>query len=68
MQEPFAVDVKVIVIFCAVISAALGVYVAFISVLLGENDPLPLVVHTPVVDPPLTFPASVITGEDAQTV
>ncbi len=50
------VEVKVNVTVPAVVSVVLGTYVAFNVVASGVNVPLPLVVHIPVVVPPVTLP------------
>src|ERR1051326_5236147 len=55
-QFRLLVEVSKSVTVPAVVSAALRLYVAFNVVLLGENVPLPRVLHTPVVAPPETVP------------
>jgi hypothetical protein len=52
----------------AVISAALGVYVGFNVVAFGENEPVPLLVHSRLVWKEALAPLRVYAGEPAHTL
>ena len=45
LQVPFPVVVRVSTTLCAVVSALLGVYTGLVTNALGENAPLPAVLH-----------------------
>lgn len=68
MTEQEFVELKVSVTEPEVVSAALGIYVAFKVLSFGLNIPLPLVLQIPVLEVPFTVPFNKTDALFAQTV
>ena len=67
MQVPLFVDARIISTSPAIVSAGLGIYVAVKVLLLGLKEPVPDVVHIPVVLPPVTLPVRATFGFEIHT-
>ena len=63
-QVPLFDEVRISSTWPAVVSAVLGMYVAFSVVLFGENEPVPIVVQVP--EPVVDVPFSGVFGEEIQ--
>ena len=66
-QFPLKVEVNLIVTLPLAMSAGVSWYIELKLVVEGENNPDPLVVHNPVVEPPVTVPVTATVGLFAHT-